>query len=147
MKILFKKLKKDAHIPAFGGDDPSNAGLDLCACIPTPVIIQPRQSVVIPIGIAWEPQSDQKCVMIVKSRSGMAFNQGIEVTNAGVIDQGYRGEFKVLLYNYGATAFTVYHGQKIAQGIIQILPDIEVGEVEELSASLRGEQGFGSTGK
>ena len=86
-----------------------------------------------------------KISLIVKSRSGKAFNEHLEVTNAGVIDQDYRGNFKIKLYNNGTKDIRLKQGDKVAQGLIIIQPKL-VG-VDLLNPdSERGNKGFGSSG-
>lgn len=166
MKVKFKKLYSDSEIPTFGNNDPSNAGVDLYAHIGwDTVTIPPGASAVIGTGVAWEPGAVEfvepidndtvrrvqmvswKSAMIIKGRSGLAINQGIEATNAGVIDEGYRGEIKVRLHNGGAAPLVVKNGDRIAQGVIVALPVVEIVEAAELTPSSRGENGFGSTGR
>lgn len=149
MTINFKKVRPDAIIPSFGNGDCNNAGLDLYACTPGRIIIlEPGKTCVVDTGIAWEPVSGSRCAMIVQSRSGLAFKQGIEASNAGVIDMGYRDSIKVKLYNNGNANFVIEHGMRIAQGIVHLLPEIaKIVEMEELGLSVRGTNGFGSTGR
>lgn len=166
MKVKFKKLYSDSEIPTFGNNDPSNAGVDLYAHIGwDAIIIPPGEWVIIGTGVAWEPGAMDfiepiddytarrvmmvgwKPAMIIKGRSGLAINQGIEATNAGVIDEGYRGEIKVRLHNGGAAPFVIKNGDRIAQGVIVALPVVDIVEAIELTPSSRGENGFGSTGR
>lgn len=151
MKLLFKKLDPRATIPAFGGGDGLNAGLDLYACLPAHkqwVEIPIGGSAIIPTGIAWEPISGSRCAMIIQSRSGLGVTHGIECSNAGVVDSTYRGGIMLKLYNHGNAAYIINHGDRIAQGIVYLLPDIAgIEEVDELEPSVRGVAGFGSTGR
>jgi len=83
----------------------------------------------------------------VRPRSGLALKSGITVLNSpGTIDAGYRGEVGVILYNTGAQEFAIRRGDRIAQMVIQQLPDVELVPVETLQDSRRGAGGFGSTG-
>ena len=135
------------------------------------ISIEPGQSVITDLGITWDPRKtlsqDElngmdrsgiflkishffsfffKIGMVIQSRSGRAFNEGIECTNAGVIDQSYRANLKVKLYNAGKEGKKLKTGDKICQGIIYLVPNI-VG-VDILSQSKeRGENGFGSSDK
>ena len=148
MKILFKKLREGAVLPKFGNDDSMNAGLDLCSSSNVIIYLNPGESKIIPTGIAWEPVSGSRCAMIVQSRSGLAFKHGIEASNAGVVDASYRGEIMVKLYNTSSHVYAVEPGERIAQGIVYLLPEItEICEVDELNESARGMDGFGSTGR
>jgi dUTP pyrophosphatase len=149
MKLKFKKLNEGATIPTFGNDDFKNAAVDLYACLPDmPMGIRPGSYGIIPTGIAWEPEGGGKYAMLIQSRSGLAFKEHIEASNAGVIDCGYRGEIKVKLYNTGTHMFVVEDGMRVAQGIILVLPYVsEIVETDTLRESARGNSGFGSTGK
>lgn len=149
MKVSFAKLQEDSIIPTFANDDISNAGLDLYSR--QTGMIGAHESVIFDLGIAWDAtglDTDQyKPVMVVKGRSGLSMKHGIECCNAGVIDAGYRGSIKVKLYNASNTPYCVLSGERIAQGLIFVMPRIEVEEASVLSGSLRGENGFGSSGK
>lgn len=151
MKILFKKMEEGAIIPTFANGDGRNAGLDLYACLPADkgwVEIRPGDCMTISTGIAWEPISGCRCAMLIKSRSGMAIKHGIECSNAGVIDSTYRGAIAVKLYNHGYKAYVVNRGDRIAQGVVHLLPDIaSIEEVDSLGETSRGTAGFGSSGR
>ena len=83
----------------------------------------------------------------VRPRSGLALKSGISILNSpGTIDAGYRGEVGVILFNTGAQEFAIKRGDRIAQMVIQQLPDVELVAVETLQDSRRGAGGFGSTG-
>jgi dUTP pyrophosphatase len=123
------------------------AGLDLRAAVPEsePVTIAPGAFLAIPCGIAialptgFEGQ--------VRPRSGLAARHGVTVLNApGTIDADYRGEVQVILINHGRTDFTVRRGDRIAQLVVAAVTAVELQAVEELDATKRGTQGFGSTG-
>ncbi len=171
MKIKFKKLYEDSKMPIFANSDKQNAGMDLFAYISlnpssnSVLTLEPGQSVRIGTGVAWEPgvaeytrkigddcieritMGGWKPALIIKGRSGLAYANGIEVSNAGVIDAGYRGEINVLLRNNSTRSYLVFHGERIAQGVVVLLPDIEIEEAAELSSTARGDGGFGSTGR
>jgi len=164
--IYFKKLDPNAKIPVFGHNDSTNAAVDLYSCIDKNIIIWPKSSAVIPTGITWyvdvdymetflryseEEFSDSerlyKVAMVIQSRSGLAFKKGIESSNAGVIDESYQGEIKAKLYNNSWFPVVIKNHERIAQGIIELLPMIEIKEwVGELPNTNRGDKGFGSSG-
>lgn len=142
--IRVKVLREGAKLPAYGTAEA--AGADLCACIEGPVTIGPGETVFIPTGIALEVPKG--CAGLVYARSGMACKRGLAPANkVGVVDSDYRGEINVVLYNHGSIAQIVENGDKIAQFVITpvLTPAYEV--VSELSDTVRGEGGFGSTGK
>lgn len=155
IRVFFKKLKEKAIIPSFGDNDTLNAAVDLYYC-GNSIIIWPFTSRIMETGITWFVDPNQaelknnKIAMIIQSRSGMAFYRGLESSNAGVIDQGYQGEIKVKLYNFSFIPRRIVSGERIAQGIIEVLPKILKEEWQmdkSLPTTLRGNKGFGSTGK
>jgi dUTP pyrophosphatase len=139
MKLYIKKCKENARIPTRAHHD--DAGIDLYAC--GDHTIEKGQTLLIPVGVAMEIEFGHVGLIWDKSSIG---KKSIK-TLGGVIDAGYRGEIGVMIHNLSDTAYTFEHGHKVAQMLIQKVefPDIE--EVTELSDSLRGEGGFGSTGK
>jgi len=144
MKLKIKKLCEGAILPRKAHAD--DAGIDLFACIQSPskqVVIPSHSRAVIGTGIAME--IPKGWFGLIKDRSGLAAKYGLHVL-AGVVDAGYRGEVKVVLYNTSNEPFVVKHGMKIAQMLILPVPEIKIEEVEELTDSERGENGFGSTG-
>jgi len=146
MKIGFKKLSESATIPTL--NNITDAGIDLYAS--ENVMITAHSDAIIKTGIAWQPSKiriNHKAVMIVKSRSGLAFKEGVECTNAGVIDEAYRGEIGVKLYNTTSELYQVKKGDRIAQGVVYELPHVNIFEIDELTKTDRGENGFGSSGK
>jgi len=123
-----------------------DAGADLVAEIPAPVVLHPGERKAISAGIATEFPPGH--AMLVCPRSGLALNHGITVLNApGIVDAGFRGLIKVILFNSDSfRSFTVEPGMRIAQAVfIQVVP-VEFVTAEELSRSQRGGQGFGSSG-
>ena len=148
MKVGFKKLYDDSIIPSYGNGDEANAGLDLYAHYGA--TIHAHSAAIFGTGVAWEPFNWSvgfKPFLLVNSRSGLAFNQSIEASNAGVCDQAYRGEIKVKLYNNSDKDVFIQKGDRIAQGIVVEIPHVEVVELTNLSETSRGDKGFGSSGK
>lgn len=122
------------------------AGMDLAACLETPVTIEPGERRLIPTGLALELPS-RAFVALVFPRSGLASRQGITLANAvGVIDADYRGEILCPLINLGPDPVTVKPGDRIAQVLFLPVATATLEWVEKLSPSVRGEGGFGSTG-
>ena len=144
MKIKFKKLKPNAIVPRYATS--GAAGMDLCACLEHPVIIGRGDRMLIFTGLAVElPSADY--VALVYPRSGLASKHGITLANCvGVIDSDYRGEIGVCWYNTGEP-YTVNPGDRIAQLVITPVAQPEIEEVDELSTTVRGIGGFGSTGR
>ena len=119
--------------------------MDLFACLSAPVTIQPMERIIIPCGfkmalpIGYEAQ--------VRPRSGLAIKHGISMPNTpGTIDADYRGEVGVPIINFGSEAFTINHGDRFAQMVINKVEIVEFRVVDELPDTARGESGFGSTG-
>jgi len=141
MFVNFKKVSKDAIVPHYA--NPGDAGADLYAS--QDFIVKAHRVGAVPTGIAIElPKS---YVAYVNPRSSMAM-KGIGILNApGTIDSGYRGEIKVILVNNTDEDFYVAKGNKIAQLVFQVYHEAVFKEVKELSNSVRGTDGFGSTGE
>jgi dUTP pyrophosphatase len=143
MKINIKKLSDKAVIPAYGSE--FAAGADLYACIDNDVKIQPHTTVVIPTGIALELPVGY--AGLIYARSGLATKKGLAPANkVGVVDCDYRGEVKVALHNHGETEQVVSAGERIAQLVITPYITATFIEADELSSTVRGAGGFGSTG-
>jgi len=122
------------------------AGFDVVAALEEEVVLEPGQRTLIPTGLAMAMPAGLEAQ--IRPRSGLAFKHGITCLNTpGTIDADYRGELKVLLINLGQEPFTIVRGERIAQIVFQTVPTIELTEVAELSETVRGEGGFGHTGK
>lgn len=123
-----------------------SAGMDLKANIEEPVTIAPLQRVMVPTGLSIAlPEGTEAQI---RPRSGLAAKHGVTVLNSpGTIDADYRGEIKVILVNLSDTPFIVNPGERIAQMVIARYEHVEWDEVETLDGTVRGEGGFGSTGR
>jgi dUTP pyrophosphatase len=111
----------------------------------TALEIPPGQTRLAPTGLFLELPAGFEAQ--VRPRSGLALKHGITVLNTpGTIDAGYRGEVGVILHNTGTTPFRVQRGDRVAQMVIQKLPDVELVPADALNDSRRGASGFGSTG-
>lgn len=143
MKINIKKLSKKAVIPAYGSE--YAAGADLYACVDGVVEIKPHETVMIPTGIALELPVGY--AGLIYARSGLATKKGLAPANkVGVVDCDYRGEVKVSLHNHSGVSQEISAGERIAQLVITPYITAVFNEVENLSETVRGEGGFGSTG-
>ncbi len=144
MKVNFKKLDQRAKMPTYGS--PFAAGADLYAVTDGAVTIMPNETKFIGTGIAVE--LPEGTVGLVYARSGLACKKGLAPANkVGVIDCDYRGEVKVALHNHGTEPQTFECGERIAQMVVAPYIPVEYAEVDELSDTVRGAGGFGSTGK
>jgi len=122
------------------------SGFDLHAAVSEPVVLQPGHRALIPTGFALAMPVQLEAQ--IRPRSGLAYKHGITTLNSpGTIDADYRGEVKVLLINLGQEAFTVQRGERIAQLVFQLVPQINLTEVTSLDDTERGAGGFGHTGK
>lgn len=139
MPLYVKRLTETATFPTRGSD--FAAGLDLYA--DENLVVPAGDRALIPTGIALA--IDPNMAALIWPRSGLAVDHGIE-TGAGVIDADYRGEIKVLLHNHSARAYLVKRGERIAQLLIQPAMRPTMTEMDELPATGRGVNGFGSTG-
>jgi dUTP pyrophosphatase len=144
-KILDKRLGNEIEMPHYGTK--GSAGLDLRACIDTPLTIEPGQTVLIPTGMAIHLDDAGLAAMILP-RSGLGHKHGIVLGNlVGLIDSDYQGELKVSCWNRGDTSYTVEVGERIAQMVIVPVLQPVFTEVQEFGeATERGVGGFGHTG-
>ena len=138
------KNTSDNALPAYATE--GSSGLDLRAFLPAPLVLGSLERVLVPTGLfleipeGWEAQ--------VRPRSGLAIKQGLTCLNTpGTIDSDYRGELKVILVNLGKEPQTISTGDRIAQIVFQQVGKIAWVEADALNTSLRGEGGFGHTGK
>lgn len=144
LEIPILRLDPDLPLPAYA--TPGDAGADLVAR--EDVVLAPRGGrALVPTGAAVA--LPEGYAGFVQPRSGLALKHGVTCLNTpGLIDSGYRGELKVLLVNTDPEhPFTVRRGERIAQLVVQRVEHAAFVEVDELPASVRGEGGFGSTGR
>ena len=137
--LKVKKLRSDAFLPVRKRE--GDAGLDLYSV--EEVVLKPNEWVAVPTGIAVEIPKGH--FGLIKDRSGLALKHALHCL-AGVVDENYRGEVKVVLINLGREEVKLPKGTRIAQLLIVPYLRVEVEEVEELSDTERGEKGFGSSG-
>jgi dUTP pyrophosphatase len=136
-----KRLDTDAKLPQ--KSDSSDAGFDLSSI--EILSIPPQGYAKVKTGLAVE--IPEGYAGYIQPRSGLAAKQGISIVNSpGLIDSGYRGELQIILINHGKETFFIEKGDRIAQLVILQVPEFVVQEVDTLNDSLRGEQGFGSSG-
>jgi dUTP pyrophosphatase len=145
-KLRVQKMRADAVAPRY--ETEGAAGLDLAACLTTSITLEPGGTAKVPTGLRIAlPQGHEGQI---RPRSGLAVRHGVTVLNApGTIDEDYRGELQVLLVNHGREAFTVTHGDRIAQLVVAPVARVEVETVNNetaLGGTERGDGGFGSTG-
>ena len=143
-KVLIKKLDPAVELPAYKTEGAS--GRDLMALIKEPINLKPNSSCLVPTGLAVAFSSDFE--IQIRPRSGLAAKNSISVLNTpGTIDSDYRGEIKVILFNHGKNDFLINNKDRIAQMILTPVIKMDLEEVDDLPETIRGEGGFGSTGK
>ena len=143
MKVGIKKLSENAIIPSYGSE--FAAGADLYACINADLQIAPHATVLVPTGVALELPLGY--AGLIYARSGLATKKGLAPANkVGVIDSEYRGEIMVALHNHTNAPQTVAAGERVAQIVFAPYVPAEFVEQEELTDTVRGTGGFGSTG-
>ncbi len=143
-KVLIKKLDPSVELPSYKTNGAS--GMDLMAFIKKPINIKSKSSSIIPTGLSVAFSKDFE--IQIRPRSGLAAKNNISVLNTpGTIDSDYRGEIKVIIYNHGGSDFVINKGDRIAQMILMPVIKMELEEAENLPETIRGEGGFGSTGK
>jgi dUTP pyrophosphatase len=136
--------RSDHPLPKYATED--SAGFDLRAKLSEEIKLQPMERQLVKTGLFLELPTRYEAQ--IRPRSGLALKKGITVLNApGTIDADYRGEIGVILINLSQEEFTINNGDRIAQMVIAEYQKVDFVEVEQLENSVRGDGGFGSTGK
>ena len=144
VKVLIKKLYPSVQLPEYKTSGAS--GMDLIAFLKNSINIKPKKSYLIPTGLSVAFSENYE--IQIRPRSGLAAKKNISVLNTpGTIDSDYRGEIKVIIYNHGDADFEVNNGDRIAQMILTPVIKMKLEETDKLPETVRGEDGFGSTGK
>ena len=144
VKILIKKTNKEVITPKYKTD--GSSGVDLSAFLEKKVVIKPNSSELIPTGLLVAIPEELE--IQIRPRSGLAAKESIGVLNSpGTIDSDYRGELKIILFNHGKEDFVINNGDRIAQMVLVPIVKMEFEEVDSLPNTVRGQGGFGSTGK
>ena len=124
-----------------------SAGLDLRACLTTPLVLTPGRAELLPTGIAIHVD-DPGLAALILPRSGLGHKHGIVLGNlVGLIDSDYQGQLMVSCWNRGAEPFTIRPGERIAQLVIVPVVQVELQIVTDFEASARGAGGFGHSGQ
>ena len=144
VKVLLKKLNPDVQLPVYKTSGAS--GVDLMAFLEEPIKLAPNSSCLIPTGLAVAFSEDYE--LQIRPRSGLAAKNSITVLNTpGTVDSDYRGEIKIILFNHGGKEFIINNKDRVAQMILMPVIKMELEITENLPDTIRGEGGFGSTGK
>lgn len=145
MNIKVKKLNENAKLPFRATD--GSAGADLYACLDADIVLAAGERTLVPTGIAISI-SDHGYGGFVFPRSSVASKYGVSLSNCvGVIDSDYRGELKIAVINHSSEPFTISNGDRIAQLVIMPVAQADYTLCDELDETIRGNGGFGSTGK
>ena len=144
VKILIKKTNKEVTTPKYKTD--GSSGVDLSAFLEKKVVIKPNSSKLIPTGL--QVAIPEELEIQIRPKSGLAAKESIGVLNSpGTIDSDYRGELKIILFNHSNKDFIINNGDRIAQMVLVPILKMEFEEVDSLPDTVRGQGGFGSTGK
>lgn len=144
-KVKVRIINQSANsLPEYATE--GSAGMDLRANLETPVTLQPLERQLVSTGLFIELPEDYEAQ--VRPRSGLAIKHGLTCLNSpGTIDSDYRGEIKVILINLSQEPHTILHGDRIAQMVVSKVEKVKWKEAKNISATHRGEGGFGHTGK
>jgi len=143
MQIRIQRTHPGAKLPEYAHGPAEDAGMDLCSV--EDAVLEPGTPRLVATGLTLEIPPGYEAQ--VRPRSGLALRHAITMPNApGTIDPGYRGELRVILLNLGREAYTIHAGDRIAQMILAKYEAVEWVE-ERLADSVRGEGGFGSSGR
>ena len=144
VKVFIKKLNPSVQLPSYKTSGAS--GMDLMAFIEEPIKLKPGKSCLVPTGLSVAFPKEYE--IQIRPRSGLAAKNNIGVLNTpGTIDSDYRGELKIILFNHGSENFVIKKNDRVAQMILTPVIKMELKETDELPETIRGEGGFGSTGK
>ena len=144
VRVLIKRLSPSVQLPSYKTNGAS--GMDLMAFIENPIELKPGKSCLVPTGLSVAFPEEYE--IQIRPRSGLAAKNNITVLNTpGTIDSDYRGELKIILFNHGNENFLINNSDRIAQMILTPIIKMELQETDELPDTVRGEGGFGSTGK
>ena len=143
MQIRIKRLSPEAQLPAYAHGPQEDAGMDLKSL--DDVVLFPNRPEAVPTGLAIEVPPGFEAQ--IRPRSGLSLRHAISIPNApATIDPGYRGEIRVILINLGSEPYKIHKGDRIAQMVIARYESIQWVEAE-LNESVRGDGGFGSSGR
>ena len=143
--VRIRRLPHAEGLPLPGYETPGAAGMDVRAAVEAPLTLAPGAIVLVATSFVIElPEGFE---MQVRPRSRLAAKHGITLPNSpATIDSDYRGEVRVIVQNLGAEPFVIERGARIAQMVLQRVPRVTWVEADELSATARGDGGFGHTG-
>lgn len=142
--LKIQRLAHNVNVPEYKTE--GAAGMDLCAAISEPVVLKPLERKLIPTGLKIELEHGYEAQ--IRPRSGLSIKHGISLINCvGTIDEDYRGEVCIPIVNLSNQSYVIQPGERVAQMIIAKYEQAKIEVVTELTETVRGEGGFGSTGK
>ena len=145
VKILDPRVGRDIPLPTYATT--GSAGMDLRACIDAAITLNPGQTELIPTGMAIHIEDPSLCAMLLP-RSGLGHKHGVVLGNlVGLIDSDYQGQLMVSCWNRGSTTFVIEPTERIAQMVLVPVVQAQLTIVDDFDASLRGEGGFGHSGR
>lgn len=146
IEIRIQRVEGNDDLPLPKYMTSGSSGMDVFASVKEPITIQPREFDMVPLGIKIAIPEGYEAQ--IRPRSGLSANHGIGMLNSpGTIDSDYRGEIKVILFNFGKEPFVIKRGDRIAQMVIAPITKASLSEQKSLDETSRGEGGFGHTGK
>jgi len=144
--LFIKRVRPDSDLPLPSYMTLHAAGMDLYADLAEELVLLPGDRSLVPTGIAIALPDGYEAQ--IRPRSGLALKHGIALVNSpGTIDPDYRGEIGVIVINHGREPFVIRRGERIAQMVVSRFARVELAEVAELTATMRGDGGFGHTGR
>ena len=144
MILKIFRMEHNKFVPEYKTE--GAAGMDLCAAISEPITLKPLERYLVPTGLKIELEHGYEAQ--IRPRSGLSIKHGISLINCvGTVDEDYRGEVCVGLVNLSNDEYTIQPDERIAQMVIAKVEQAKIEVVTELSETVRGEGGFGSTGK
>ena len=144
-KMQIQRIKGNEDLPLPKYMSSGASGMDLYAAVTEPLVIPSKEVAMVPIGIRIALPEGYEAQ--VRPRSGLAAKHGIGVLNSpGTVDSDYRGEIRIVLFNFGKEPFTVNRGDRVAQMVIARVEKVELIEKDHLEDTTRGSGGFGHTG-
>jgi dUTP pyrophosphatase len=145
VKILDSRIGQAIPLPTYATS--GSAGMDLRACIDEAITLRPGQTELIPTGMAIHIEDPSLCAMLLP-RSGLGHKHGVVLGNlVGLIDSDYQGQLMVSCWNRGAIPFVIEPAERIAQMVLVPVVQAQLTIVDDFDTSLRGEGGFGHSGR
>jgi deoxyuridine 5'-triphosphate nucleotidohydrolase len=145
VRILDPRLGKEFPLPAYA--TAGSAGMDLRACLASPLVLEAGRAELVPTGLAIYVE-DPGLAAVILPRSGLGHKHGVVLGNlVGLIDSDYQGQLLVSVWNRGHEPFTIQPGERIAQIVVVPVVQVELQVVEDFAATPRGAGGFGHSGR